>query len=456
MQRGPAFFHRSPLVTFPPVERPGVIFLTCRLADARRLAALTMVILSTLLTFASRADVSRYVLARDPEGAVRLADLVEIVLVELGSGVQIPDTAVESRISIPRSEAGTAVVLGLSVVLQRYGVALALTPTDLTVTLDGAALQRHIGALERWAMDAGGVETPYRVQRAAGSARGGPPVLLIHGLDSRAESLSDLATALVLHGYDVFTYGYPNDAAIHDTASDLARRLSRLHAQTGSPLSVVTTSMGGVITRSALELERVAPGAVGRFIACSPPFGGSPMARYHMLLEVPESVKDVFTEGLTGLFPFDGLGSASFQLLPGSSALSRFEGSRRQSGVRYAIFAGSGSIVPEALLLELRHVLFREREEVSPLWRVAIDLLLEVTDTIAVVSYGQGDGAVPLVSQALEGVTDRVVRGYDHLECFSTLGERRARESNTLAIRGSHPIAWLEELLARLPVAPLK
>lgn len=408
-------------------------------------------LLGTLTWSTAHADVSRYVLARDPEGAIRLADLVEVVLSELGSGVQIPDTAIESRIPIPKSETGTAVVLGMSLFLQRYGVSFALTPTDLTVTIDGEVVGRHIGALERWAMDVGGVETPYRVTRAPGSARGGPPVLLIHGLDSRPETLADLAGALGLRGYDVYTYGYPNDAAIHDTAADLARRLRRLRTRTGAPLNIVTTSMGGVITRAAIELERYDAGTVARFIACSPPFEGSPMARYHTLLEVPESIQDVFTDGVTGLFPFDGLGSASFQLLPGSGALSRFAGSERRVGIRYTIFAGAGSIVPEPLLVELRSILFHEREASSPLWGVAIDVLLEVTDTVAVVSYGLGDGAVPLDSQRLEGVTDRVVKAYDHLECFSTLSDRRARETGTQATQGSPPIAWFEELLARLP-----
>ncbi len=396
------------------------------------------VLLTVLLLACSAAAseaVVRYPIARDPEGAVRLSDLVEVVLAELGSGVSVPDTAIESRLPIPTGPAGLATVAAISALLAQYGVSFELRPTDLTVVLDRDRVARSVVGLERWARSVGGVETPYGLSKVAGA--GGPPLVLVHGLDSRPSAFGRTPDELGRRGYAVYSYRYPNDGSVRATARDLAARLRGLHRRTGRGVSVLTTSMGGVITRAALELEPYSRGTVDRFLACSPPFHGSPMARYHVLLEIPETVRDLFSDGAMGLFPFDGLGAASFDLLPGSSLMRAFEGTRRAPGVRYAVFAGKKSIVPDDLLGALRGVLFRALEGASPWGEVGYTLLLELTDAVGTVSLGRGDGAVALDSQQLEGVTDRLVRDYHHLDCFD--GDREG------------PIPWLDEALSRLP-----
>jgi pimeloyl-ACP methyl ester carboxylesterase len=395
---------------------------------------------ATLPSTASGADEPvRYPIARDEAGAIRLADLVTVVLSELDSGVRIPDDAVETRLPIPRGGASLAVVLGLDAALSRYGVGFELSGSDLTVILDKARLRESTRGLEAWAMGLGGVETKYALVHVGGEPKGAP-VVLVHGLDSRAERLQPAAAVLGRQGFQVYVYSYPNDGALDATAKDFARRLRHLRQRVGRPVNVLTTSMGGVITRLALEVEPYHAGTVDRFIACSPPFHGSPMARYHALLEIPETVQDLFTDGYSGLFPFDGLGAAGFDLLPRSTLMRRFASTRRAPDVRYTIFAGSRSILPLELVSAIRQKLFEALPEAKPFAAIGYQLILELTDAVAQVSGGLGDGAVALDSQSLEGVADRLVKTYNHLDCFS--GE---------APFG--PIPWLDEAITRLRTA---
>jgi hypothetical protein len=95
-------------------------------------------------------------------------------------------------------------------------------------------------------------------------------------------------------------------------------------------------------------------------------------------------------------------------------------------------------VVPDAHLEALEAALRLARPETAGGKRLALDLLLEATVTTRGAAGGRGDGAVPLTSQALVGVSDRVVLPLNHLD-FLTEDPEAGR------------ILALDEVVKRLP-----
>lgn len=83
-----------------------------------------------------------------------------------------------------------------------------------------------------------------------------PPVLLVHGIDDSPERMRDIAAELDRRGMQVLVFFYDDtDTRTHTSGEQLARQMSSLRQQYGedASLDIVAHSMGGLVTRSALN-----------------------------------------------------------------------------------------------------------------------------------------------------------------------------------------------------------
>lgn len=394
-----------------------------------------------LISAPLRAEVRTHVLPIDPTGKVTTEDLLEVLLRECGSKVEVPDGAVGGTLQVS-GITGVAVLLGVNLLLGPLGVSASIGDSEFRLAVDDDKLRQHVDDLEAALRTLFGADpTPtYALERVEGSDPKGPPVVLVHGLDSGPERMMGAARAIAAAGYDTWMLHYPDDGRIVTSAKELGRLLRELHAERKKRISLVSVSMGGVVARTYLETDPDYSGEVARFIACCPPFGGSPMARYHVLAEITETLGDLVAKGFDGFFIFDGLGQGAADLLPKSALMRRLAKTRRKRGVRYAILAGRGSIVPLAGFVAAESVLDALRQQAEPSDKLTLDLLREVVTTAKDVSGTRGDGAVTLKSQELRGVKDRVILDHHHLEFLAGDGADPAE-----------PIPALAEVLKRLP-----
>jgi pimeloyl-ACP methyl ester carboxylesterase len=389
---------------------------------------------------APEASTSTIRLAMDEDGNVKAQDLLRLVLHEMGSSVDVPEGVVDGKIPLGSVE-GRLVIYGLDKLMRDHGLGLELGEDVLILTLDQDKLADHVDSLEAALREIFGADRPRVVlSRVAGSNAKGPPVVLLHGLDGSAGRFGPAAGALAGAGYDVYLFTYPNDGRIMDSALALGAELRALRDLRGRKISLVTQSMGGLVALAAVELDEAYDGSVDRLIACVPPFGGAPMARYHLITEAVDTVRGLLDGDPRGLVIFDGLGQASSDLRPGSRLLRKIAGSKRRPEVKISILAGQGEVVPDTHLLALEVALRAARPETAAGERLALDLLLEATVTSRGAAGGRGDGAVPLSSQRLPGVDDRVVLPLNHLEFLSEDAE-------------AGEVQALGEVLKRLPRA---
>ena len=83
------------------------------------------------------------------------------------------------------------------------------------------------------------------------------PVVLVHGINGSPEDFKDLAARLHQQGRQVFIAFYDDRGArTHKSGEQLAGALQGLraeHYQVGAPLDIIAHSMGGIVTRVALN-----------------------------------------------------------------------------------------------------------------------------------------------------------------------------------------------------------
>ncbi|MEZ4267405.1 MAG: hypothetical protein R3F39_13580 [Myxococcota bacterium] len=383
-------------------------------------------------------DVVEHRLPVDASGRLALRELLGVLLRETGSAVPARAGLDLGSLDLQRLRNPT-MLLAANLGLASVGLGLRVEDDALVLRIDRERLRRRVDDLEGLLRTISGRGPPvHQLEHVDGSSRKGPPVVLIHGLDSSPERLRGAGRALGALGYDVYLYRYPDDAGIERSASALGDLLRELRALRGVKISLVTVSMGGLIARTWLELDPRYGDEVAGLIACVPPFRGSGIARYHVLTEINETVRDLIGSGFDGFFAFDGLGQGARDLVPGSRLLERLAASGPRPGVSYAILAGDKPIVDGSVFAAARQTLLALREHGETGRQFGLDLVGELVEEAAKVSGGRGDGAVTLDSQSMPGVSDRVVLPMSHFEALSGDGV-------------DEPIPALAEVLARLP-----
>ena len=271
------------------------------------------------------------------------------------------------------------------------------------------------------------------LSRIDASTGGGPPVVLVHGLDSSPRAFDGAAQALARRGYDVYVFAYTSNAHISDTGIALGKELRALHASIEKKISLVTVSLGAIIAQYYLEKDPSYSKEVSRFIACAPPFQGAEMARYRPVSALNKALTGFVSQALV----LGTLGDAAQDILPESKLLALLKKGRRRAGVRYSVIAGNAPLMPDALLNAIQGFAkdFEKTQGKSELTRWLKGLLREVKRA----SGGRGDGVVLLSSTKLKGVRDRAVLPVHHLQFLKQ--PRRQGEA----------IPGLEAVVKRLP-----
>lgn len=112
------------------------------------------------------------------------------------------------------------------------------------------------------------------------------PVLFVHGMGGTPRDFRTLIERLDRSKYQPWVYYYPTGLSLRFSAWGLDRLLRELEVRFGvRRLDLVAHSMGGLVSRAALDLrrERGDPALVEHYVTLSTPWSGIPAARMSTL-----------------------------------------------------------------------------------------------------------------------------------------------------------------------------
>lgn len=111
----------------------------------------------------------------------------------------------------------------------------------------------------------------------------GESVYCLHGFLRSCNSMKKISTAFEQKGYNVVNWGYPSrEKTIEEHAEDLVENLVKTAAvNPNEPIHFVTHSLGGIITRAALNHPKCPEEAkMGRAVLIAPPNQGSKFGNF--------------------------------------------------------------------------------------------------------------------------------------------------------------------------------
>jgi pimeloyl-ACP methyl ester carboxylesterase len=240
-------------------------------------------------------------------------------------------------------------------------------------------------------------------------------VVMVHGLDEPGLLWQSAVPALLENNYQPIEFKYPNDQPIHSSAELLGECLAELRKRGVTRVSIVSHSMGGLVSREMLTHADLYGGNgrghdkypdVQRLIMVGTPNYGSQLAHLRFASEARDQVVQAFSgDGILFGSIFDGAGEAGIDLLPDSKFLTDLNKRPHPRNVALTIISGRASPLNEEKISIFR-------KSVPATLKAAADKSTSAwKDLVA----GVGDGAVTLASSRLKGVDDFVVVAGNHL-----------------------------------------
>jgi alpha-beta hydrolase superfamily lysophospholipase len=392
----------------------------------------------------------------DSSGMVQMKDVVAVLsrYLEASSG---PVTAKRGARERVIGATGKHVIKRWNMTFRTCGVSFETTGPFLVVTVEADKPSRAKRYYRRMVSRLGeGAQASPRSQtrrtqqsssaapaklgiaRIPESRPAGPPVVLVHGMDSSPRAVAGASKELAQKGYDVYVFHYSSESRISDSGLFLGQELRDLHRTVKQKISLVTLSLGGVIALYAIERDPKFNGVVGRFIACAPPFKGAGLARFRPLSTLKNALTGLAAQGLGKVLVFQGLGDAAMDLEPGSRLLELLNKGRRRGRIKYSILAGNKPIIPAPVLFALSSAAQQMQQQGQN--NELAGWLSGITHEATLVSQGKGDGVVLLSSTQLKGVRDREVLPINHMQFLAPP-------------RRGGPIPGLSQVIKRLPRA---
>jgi pimeloyl-ACP methyl ester carboxylesterase len=240
-------------------------------------------------------------------------------------------------------------------------------------------------------------------------------VVMVHGLDEPGLLWQSAVPALLDNNYQPIEFKYPNDQPIHNSAELLGDCLAELRKRGVTRVSIVSHSMGGLVSRELLTHPDLYGGEgsghdkypdVQRLVMIGTPNYGSKLAHLRFASEARDQVVQAFSgDGVLFGSIFDGAGEAGIDLLPESKFLTELNGRPHPKRVALTIISGRASPLNEEKISIFS-------KSVPATLKAAVDKSTSAwKDLVA----GVGDGAVTLASSKLKGVDDFVVVAGNHL-----------------------------------------
>lgn len=163
---------------------------------------------------------------------------------------------------------------------------------------------------DRWPPEKG-LQSPARIDPARRS------VVFVHGLEAKGDAFDHYRKLFESAGAQVFEFNYPNDGPLVEAGERLRQDLLELQrSQPRLELVIVAHSMGGLVSRYALEAEGTHPQNVRHLFTLGTPHAGSNMAKFQLPLELLVQVLPD-ARSLKSIFE-DGMGEAAIDLRPES------------------------------------------------------------------------------------------------------------------------------------------
>ena len=244
-------------------------------------------------------------------------------------------------------------------------------------------------------------------------------VILVHGFASGIDSLQPLMDQLEQQGLRCRRFAYPNDGSVADAANILSRELAvTAQRYPDRKLTIISHSMGGLVSRFALEYPGMATGNVDQLIMVSPPNQGSDLAALPVGAEPERLVQLIENQAIGKIFAAaiqGAVGRAQTDLLPDSAFLEKLNQLPRNPHVRYSIFAGTDAPVqgPGAAAVQELNRLARQIPDERPALQAIMNQIALAANSEAL-QAGRGDGVVSVQSAKLADVTDFQTLPYGH------------------------------------------
>ena len=251
-------------------------------------------------------------------------------------------------------------------------------------------------------------------------------VLLVHGLNADSKSFRGLIRAFAVYNAQILSFDFPDGEPIAAVGDRLRRDLSQLSRdQPELRLAIVAHSMGGLVSRYALERPPGPPACVTDLFALGTPHQGSRLAVGQPWLELCQTWNSVFSGQLKrakGAKLLDGMSAAAQDLKPGSPFLQELARNARPSGVRYHFAAGRKGFFTAD----------EQRQAVADLERVLRDREVPEPFRSSVLNFARapelqsrhGDGVVTLESALLPDADTRRTFDLNHVELLAANVQR--------------------------------